>query len=275
MVWLSIREQRVPGAVSGAVRVLLVQAHCISPFLREQPLDETADSSAVIYVIFAFRLTLDLRGEAPFGPVEARFSVEFSEKIVNHNRSGDGQIEGRHQAPLWNLNHQFGLFEQFVGHASELGAEQEARPIRILGIEEVDRPIIELHGNEVPVLPAKVVAEFSSAGNLGDSRIQLGGTGRLDIPLTLANQQHFFGRHCVRGAHQRADVVLLGDVPGRNRHRPQATTVLGAPSFTACEAALHGESVFEVGHVGMSLARVDRVVNRTNITAESMKGLRT
>jgi hypothetical protein len=82
---LSFREQPVGGAVSGAVRVLLVQAHFIRPYLREQPPDEVADSFDVIYVILAFRLTIDLLHEASVRSVHSLLAVEFAEIVINDN----------------------------------------------------------------------------------------------------------------------------------------------------------------------------------------------
>jgi len=76
------REQSVGDAVSAAIRVSSVQAHSIRAFLHEQPLQETPDSSFVIYVIFGFRFTCILLYKPPIRAIQAILFVELPEIVV-------------------------------------------------------------------------------------------------------------------------------------------------------------------------------------------------
>ena len=60
--------------------------------------------------------------------------------------------------------------------------------------------------------------------------------------------------------------MFLGDVPGRQRHRPQALAILLPPSLTTGQAALHSELMFEVVHVEVSLEGNGAEVKPVSVT---------
>ncbi len=94
-----------------------------------------------------------------------------------------------------------------------------------------------------------MMAERFRILHLGDRGVELSGPRRFDIPIPFSDQQHLFGSRRVRGAHQRAHIVLLGDIPRRDRHRPQAPPVLVAPALSPREPSFHSEPVLEVRHI--------------------------
>jgi hypothetical protein len=244
---ISICEQRVDGAASAAIRVLSVRAHSSRAFLREQPPPDTSDSSFVIYVIPGFWFTCILIDKPSIWAIQTGLAVELPKIVVKDDRAGNRQVEGGHEPPLGDLDHQFRLVEQLAGHPRELSAEEETRSLRVHGVEDIDRTFVELDCNEIPPLRLQVLPKSVDIGELGDGRVELGCFCCLNVPLALANQNHLRRRRRVGGADQRPDVVLFGDVPGRDRQRSQTAVVLLTSTLTPFEASFHGQLVFEVG----------------------------
>ena len=179
----------------------------------------------------------DFGYQASVGSGETSPSVAFGEEIVDHDGAGNRQIETRHESPLRNLDDEFGIAKELRWDTSELGAENEARTIRVTGVEEIGRLFGELHHHQIPAMLFDVGPKNSDiCGQLDDVCIEIGGSCRLDIPLTLAKEDDLLGGRRVRRSNQGADVVFLGDLPSRNGKGAQSTTVLLEPPRSAFRA---------------------------------------
>ncbi len=62
------------------------------------------------------------------------------------------------------------------------------------------------------------------------------------------------------GTDQRPHIVLLGDVPGGDRHRPQPPAILLPAPLPTFESTFHRELMFEIAHPAVSLAGTVAVV---------------
>ena len=89
-----------------------VQAHFIRPAMPEQPVPAPADSLDVISVIIGVRLVIIFADQAPIRTVEACLLMALSQVVVEHDRTGDREVERRHQTPLRNPDHQLRLVEK-------------------------------------------------------------------------------------------------------------------------------------------------------------------
>ena len=76
--------------------------------------------------------------------------MELAKIVENHDGAGNREIETRYEAPLRNLDDEFGVGQEFRRDASDLRSEEEARTVRVLGLEEIGRLLGELHRYEIP-----------------------------------------------------------------------------------------------------------------------------
>ncbi len=159
--------------------------------------------------------------------------------VINDDGSRNREVETRYETPLWYLDNEFGVVEEFTWNTPNLGAEKKARSRRVGGFEEIGRGLIELDSHKIPIAGTNVVSKgLDLGGELNDFGEELRGSRRFGVPLTIAEEDDLLCGCRMGRSNQGADIVLLGNLPRRDREGPQSSTVLRKPSRPAFGASL-------------------------------------